>query len=116
MISGLFLLGLTELLCRAPLPQPPLTDPYQAGFFGIRMEARDNSAYITWVAEDGPATSAGLLVGDKIIEVLGNKISSDEDLRAILPQLRPGTIVTLQAKRENKTQTFKLRVGGRPEV
>lgn len=75
-----------------------------------------NGAIISEVQPDGPADKAGLLGGDIILAVDGNKLNADTSLRQLLLQHRPGDMVKLDVLRKDKTLTVDVTLGKRPNA
>jgi serine protease Do len=65
------------------------------------------------VAPGGPAEKAGLKEGDVIRKVNGQTIEDSGQLTAMVTNLNPGTEVTLEALRDGKPLTFKVKLGER---
>lgn len=64
-----------------------------------------------------PAAKAGLLGGDLIVEMSGQKIESEEDARRVLRRNAPGQEMEVKFIRDGQLLTTKLRLGrrGSPE-
>jgi S1-C subfamily serine protease len=63
------------------------------------------------VADDGPAARAGLLVGDVIVALAGQPVTSLEGLRE---RLQVGTQVEVGIARGGRADTVSLQVAERP--
>lgn len=68
---------------------------------------------VSSVASDGPAARAGLLVGDVIVKLAGEPVSSLEDLRA---RLRVGARVAAEVARGGRALGLALEVAERPHA
>jgi serine protease Do len=68
---------------------------------------------ISSVQADGPASRAGLLVGDVIVNAGGQAVAQMEALRALLNQ-QVGTELALQIVRGGQAQSLALQVAERP--
>ncbi|MBL9149716.1 MAG: trypsin-like peptidase domain-containing protein [Phycisphaerae bacterium] len=98
------------------------TGEVRKGFLGVRVEAPDmlrslqvgeptlrfvaenfkgEGAVVTLVDPKSPALKSGLRVGDVLLAVGGRKITSSEQVPAIISSTRPGTDVTLDIWRAN---------------
>jgi len=93
------------------------------GFLGVSTRSAGNGFTSQGVAVAGftqdahgatPAQSAGLQVGDVIIAVNGQTISSEEDLAGAVLSRPPGTKISIQVQRGNGQQTFQVTLGERP--
>lgn len=60
--------------------------------------------------EDSPAAKAGLKEDDVITQVNGKAITSTEDLRASVKELKKGDTVKITYKRNNQTQTVDVKI------
>jgi serine protease Do len=59
--------------------------------------------------DDSPAAKAGLKEGDIITQVNGNAITSTEDLKQSMHDLKKGDTVKITYKRNNQTQTVDVK-------
>jgi S1-C subfamily serine protease len=93
------------------------------GFLGISTSDAGNGFTSDGVAVAGftqdahgatPAQSAGLQVGDVIIAVNGQSISTEEDLAGAILSQAPGAQVTIQVLRGNGQQSVPVTLGERP--
>ncbi len=62
------------------------------------------------ITPNGPAEKAGLRVGDVILEANGEKISSGNDILAMMVDMKPGDILNLTVYRERKIFNLKLKL------
>jgi membrane-associated protease RseP (regulator of RpoE activity) len=60
------------------------------GFLGLEAVASDGSLTVTHVLADGPAARAGLKPGDLIVSVQGKRITTLDELRKVVAELKPG--------------------------
>jgi S1-C subfamily serine protease len=96
------------------------------GFLGIgttpvRLPARQRNGHaqefgllITAIAKNGPADTAGLLVGDVIMEFAGEAVQTADALVMLLRGDHVGKGVTLSVLRGVKRQDVSVTVGERP--
>jgi S1-C subfamily serine protease len=93
------------------------------GFLGISTRSAGNGLTSQGVAVAGftqdahgatPAQSAGLQVGDVIVAVNGQTISTEEDLAGVVLSRTPGTKVSIQVQRGSGQQTIQVTLGERP--
>ncbi len=79
-----------------------------------RSEGREHALLVVGVTTGSPAASAGVLVGDVIIEFDGQPIESPEDLLDLLVGDRVGRSVALKTLRAGAAKTLNVTVGERP--
>jgi putative serine protease PepD len=93
------------------------------GFLGISTRAAGNGFTSQGVAVAGftqdahgatPAQSAGLQVGDVIVAVNGQAITSEEDLAGAVLSRTPGTKISVEVQRGGSQQTIQVALGERP--
>lgn len=77
-------------------------------------EAR--GAEVIDVDHDGPACKAGLELHDVILQMNGQKIENQEQLRQMLRAIPPGRAVTLLISRNGLEQTISAQMANREEV
>jgi S1-C subfamily serine protease len=75
---------------------------------------RDHGLLVVGVTSGSPAATAGVLVGDVLLELDGNPIHSPEDLLELLVGDRVGRSVTLRALRGGAPVDLAVVVGERP--
>jgi serine protease Do len=80
--------------------------------FGL---ADTKGALIQDLDERGPATKAGLLAGDIVLEVDGRRIEDNGDLSSYIANRAPGTTVTLKVFRDGREQTVKVTLATFPD-
>jgi len=96
------------------------------GWFGIGIrplteeEAKDfdipmSGALITDVTDDSPASRAGLRRNDMIVEINGQRIKTDTDLKRIMADSSPGDIMDLTVYRGSEKLKMKIKVGESPD-
>jgi len=77
-------------------------------------DGRDEGLLVVGVTAASPAASAGVLVGDILLEFDGQAIESPEDLLDLLVGDRVGRQVTLRALRGGTVTELRVTVGERP--
>jgi len=87
---------------------------YPAALTGslAQLAGRSEGALVASIEEGGPAATAGLLVGDILIEVGGEPVTGPDTLRAAL-HTRPGKEVELVLLRAGAKLTVKATLGSR---
>ena len=82
--------------------------PYNAG---LTLESDEETGVrISSVRNDSPAESAGLDVGDEILDVAGRKVTRDTWF-ATLARYKPGDAVPVTVKRDRRTIRTKIILG-----
>jgi S1-C subfamily serine protease len=99
-------LGIAGQPVSLPENQRGAGDPGNAG--------RDEALLVVGVTPGSPAASAGVLVGDILLQFDGQPIESPEDLLDLLVGDRVGRQVTLRALRGGAVTELKVTVGERP--
>ena len=81
----------------------------QYGGIGAMITTRGDYVYISEPYEGFPAQKAGLMAGDKILEINGKsaKGKSTEEVSKVLKG-QPNTAVTVLIERKNKTKPFEV--------
>jgi len=96
------------------------------GWFGISIrtlteeEAKDfdipmSGALITDITGDSPASRAGLRRNDMIVEINGQRIKTDTDLKRIMADSSPGDIMDLTVYRGSEKLKMKIKVAESPD-
>jgi serine protease Do len=76
--------------------------------------AAQHGALVADVTPDGPSARAGLQSGDIIEAVNGRAVTSASDLTREVGRVQPGQDISLQVRRDGRTQTLKVHSGLRP--
>jgi S1-C subfamily serine protease len=79
-----------------------------------RVDDRSSALLVVNVTADSPAATAGVLIGDLILDLDGEPIESPEDLLDRLAGDRVGREVALRILRGGTSQTIPVVVGERP--
>lgn len=67
------------------------------------------------VADNSPASRAGLKMGDVVTAINGERVSGEESVIALLADARPGQKVTFTVLRNGEQQNYPLTLGRRGE-
>ena len=94
---------------RAPLPELP-TPPVPGPEWPFQM-----GALVVEVIEDSPADSAGLRVGDTILEIDGGLLVEAGSLSDRIMDHDPGDVVVLLVSRGGRERTMKVTLGQHPD-
>jgi predicted metalloprotease with PDZ domain len=82
-------------------------------YIGMTVEARDGLAAVATVLSDGPAYAAGVVPGDLVLAVNGQRLRPGE-LDAITRKLAPGDQVRLTLSRYDTLREVTFAAGQRP--
>jgi putative serine protease PepD len=91
--------------------------PLQTGFLGVSSgdpTSGRGGALIQDVTSGSPAAKAGLQVGDLVVELDGQAVTSKDDLVGRIRDHQPGDRVTLKLVRDGKEQTVTATLADRP--
>ncbi len=78
-----------------------------------QLAGRDRGALVASIEDGGPAATAGILIGDILIELDGIAVTGPDSLRAALGD-RPGKTVSLALLRGGAKQEVQVALGSRP--
>ena len=90
----------------------------QQGFLGISLGSRTDGgsgAVIGEVTEGSPAETAGVKVGDIVLEINGQPITGDTSLVAIIRDSAPGEQIELVVERDGSRRTLTATLTARPQ-
>jgi S1-C subfamily serine protease len=76
-------------------------------FFGVKEE---NGLLVNRLTKDGPAEKAGIKVGDVVVRVDGQKVTSVGDLSELVQDKKKGEKVKLEIIRDKKPMTIEVEV------
>src|SRR3954453_1656636 len=90
----------------------------ERSYLGVRnMTPQDRSgAVVDTIVPGAPAQQAGLQPGDKIVAIDDTKITSSEDVSAIVTQRKPGEQAKVTIERGAARRTLTVNLGTRPET
>jgi putative serine protease PepD len=71
--------------------------------------------YVAAVTAGAPAAAAGLQVGDVVIGVGGELITTPEDISIAIESRKPGEEIEIQVRRAGALKTLRVKLGTRPE-
>jgi len=83
-----------------------------ARYFGMKQP---QGVIVSDIHAGGPAESAGLKVGDIILEVNGEKVNADSDILAVMVELSSGDILKFKVYREHKSIDISLKLASTPK-
>ena len=85
------------------------------GYLGVALHGVDGGAIVLGVAPGCPAERGGIIVGDVISGIGGQKASDADDVHAALAASTPGSKIAIDVLRGGKPQQLNVTVGERPE-
>ncbi len=92
-------------------PEPPgETNVY----VGLNGDTGENGLKITTVADNGPASRAGIKEGDIILSIGDKAVSSEEQLMEEVGSRKAGDIVKLKITRDDQPQEIEVTLADRP--
>jgi putative serine protease PepD len=90
------------------------TGKAQHALLGIEVKtAASGGVTVATVQSGSAAASAGLQAGDVITEIAGTKVTTAEQLRAIISAHQPGDTVSVTVERNGSTKTLSATLGSR---
>lgn len=106
---GDFLKDLTDSITKAAEQQGPQVVGSEGlwGFRTAQKESENSSVEVLEVAANGPASQAGLLVGDRIATLDGRWTGTPGELALATSRVKPGRTIEIVVKRKDKTLTLK---------
>ncbi|MEO0101551.1 MAG: PDZ domain-containing protein [candidate division WOR-3 bacterium] len=78
---------------------------------GLHLTESEKGILVQGVMEGSPAAEAGILVGDILLEVDGQKVENIEMVAEIVRQKEANGLLRLKVARENEEKIFSVRLG-----
>ncbi len=100
----------SEFVGEGPFAQAPEKGQ---GFLGVATSDVEGGLEVTKIGKSSPAEEAGLKEGDVITSLNGEKLSTRDDLKAVLAELAAGDNLAMEITRDGKDETINLRLGAR---
>jgi putative serine protease PepD len=104
-------------LVSAELQQLEAGETVEHAYLGVATASTTegiDGATVAEVVQGSPAAKAGLVEGDVITELDGEKIAGTEDLIAAIAAAQPGDTVKLEIERDSKSIEINVRLGTQP--
>ncbi len=100
------------LLPTVPPKTPPAPPRDRLGIVSAPPEvsARAGGVLISKVRRGGPASSAGLMRGDVVVELAGERIQLRENLVRVIAATPPGSFVPISYRRRDETLLTVMRL------
>jgi S1-C subfamily serine protease len=83
-------------------------------YIGVNLAEVPAGLSVTKVQDGSPASVAGIKEGDVITLVDGTKVSTHDQLSALLRSIAPGTKVNLTVLRDGVPKKFSVTLAARP--
>jgi serine protease Do len=83
------------------------------GYLGVGAYPSAQGALVASLEDGGPAATAGILVGDILVEVDGIAVKGPDTLRSVLGD-RPGKTVKVVLVRGGAKQELDVAIGSKP--
>src|SRR3954452_4659399 len=83
-------------------------------YLGISTSGDSGKVTVAAVSSGGPASGAGVQVGDVIVSVGGKKVAQPDDVAAAIQDRHPGESVKLEVERGGSAQSLDVTLAERP--
>src|SRR5437762_673399 len=112
----MFLLLAAALAPAAPVPKPRPPNPMGFAYVGVRVSVEDARDGVTIDAPepDTPAARAGLRLGDRLVGIGGKTVANFDEFADHVIDLRPGTRVVVEVRRNGELLRVWVTLGERP--
>jgi serine protease Do len=97
------------------VPRNALPAGTAPGYLGLTADSKDGAVEVLSIAEGGPAATAGIRRGDRIVSVGGVEVTSLDDMAALIGKLPAGSRIDLGIQRAGRNQKVALTLGRRDE-
>jgi hypothetical protein len=85
-------------------------------WLGAQLVDVGDAVTVTSVSAAGPAETAGLMVGDRVVSIAGENITGAAVARSTVDAATAGTAVAVQIQRGAATQVVEITLGSSPRV
>ena len=110
------LLATLLLAPAAPVPKPSPPNQHAYAYLGVRMSVADDTLTIEPPLEGTPAHKAGLKGGDQLLQLGTLRPTVFAQISEYVIDLRPGTDIYTEVKRNGAVVTGRLILGLRPDT
>lgn len=78
---------------------------------GLKLSKNFKGVIVADILHDGPAAVAGIEQGDIVIAFNGEKVDSVAELRQVVADTAPGTVINVTILRDKKEMEFEVQIG-----
>lgn len=89
---------------------------YSAGYLGLRLELENNRNLVKMIQEKSPAGGSGLKIGDEVLSINDEKVSSPEQFIKELQKSKPNDRIRLAYKRDGVEGKLDITLAKRPYI
>lgn len=107
-------IGVVSVASRKMAGKAPPVRAAGGGYLGVSLDPDDAGAKVSSVLSGTPAEKAGVKVNDVILTVDKSKVGDSESLIQLLQKYKPGDVVALKVKRDDKEVELKATLAPRP--
>jgi putative serine protease PepD len=99
---------------RDVIPRLERGETIKRAYMGVSTSGDSGKVTVAAVSAGGPASGAGVQVGDVITSVGGKKVSTPDDVAAAIQDKQPGESVAVEVERGGSAQTLNVTLAERP--
>jgi putative serine protease PepD len=100
---------------RDVIPRLERGETIKRAYLGVSTSPSTNGVTVAAVTAGGPASTAGLRVGDVIKSVGGKTVNDPDQVAAAIQDRHPGDSIDVEVQRDGSTQTLQVKLGERPD-
>jgi hypothetical protein len=97
-------------------PRVPASTGPQGPVIGARLGDANDGLKVEQVVAEGPASKAGLKIGDVVVGVGDAQVRDSESFVPLVIQFKPGDVVNFKVRREGKYIEIPVTLGKRSEL
>jgi putative serine protease PepD len=100
---------------RDVIPRLERGETIKRAYLGVSTSPSTNGVTVAAVTAGGPASTAGLRVGDVIKSVGGKTVNDPDQVAAAIQDRHPGDSIDVEVQRNGSTETLQVTLGERPD-